>query len=185
MRAIGPALSLLLVSLVWTPVPVAAEPFTTTIEQITFGPRHHFFGYFGHARTMPLERERTVHRGAPDRRSRIGCRAPGEAAEIVLLDARDGYTPRVVDRTRAWNFQQGTMLYWNPRGRRDTVLLQRPRPRDERGLLRPVRHRQRCRRANGSRSTGSATSRSATVAWPSAADGSSASITAASTGCGR
>jgi hypothetical protein len=43
MRAIGPALSLLLVSWDWTPVPVAEpEPFTTTVEQTTFGPRHHF-----------------------------------------------------------------------------------------------------------------------------------------------
>jgi hypothetical protein len=43
MRAIGRALSLVLVSWSWTPVPVAApEPFTTTVEQMTFGPRHHF-----------------------------------------------------------------------------------------------------------------------------------------------
>jgi hypothetical protein len=39
---------------------------------------------------------------------------PGEAAEIVLLDTQNGYAVRVVERTRAWNFQQGTMLYWNP-----------------------------------------------------------------------
>src|SRR5262245_44425908 len=39
---------------------------------------------------------------------------PGEAAEIILLDAHNDYASKVVDRTRAWNFQQGTMLYWNP-----------------------------------------------------------------------
>ena len=39
---------------------------------------------------------------------------PGEAADIVLLDTQNDYAARVVDRTRAWNFQQGTMLYWNP-----------------------------------------------------------------------
>src|SRR5262249_19148239 len=113
MKAIGRAVSLLLVSWGWTPVPVgAAEPFTTTIEQITFGPRHHFFGYFGHARTIPWNASGryivALRTAFQDRMP-----APGEAAEIVLLDARDGYAPRVVDRTRAWNFQQGTMLYWN------------------------------------------------------------------------
>lgn len=39
---------------------------------------------------------------------------PGEPAEIVLLDTENNYTTRVVDQTRAWNFQQGTMFYWNP-----------------------------------------------------------------------
>ncbi len=39
---------------------------------------------------------------------------PQDAAEIVLLDTSDGYAERVVDTTRAWNVQQGTMLYWNP-----------------------------------------------------------------------
>ena len=39
---------------------------------------------------------------------------PGEAADIVLLDVQNDYAVRVVEQTRAWNFQQGTMLYWNP-----------------------------------------------------------------------
>lgn len=39
---------------------------------------------------------------------------PGEEADIVLLDAQNNYATHVVDRTRAWNFQQGSMLYWNP-----------------------------------------------------------------------
>jgi hypothetical protein len=39
---------------------------------------------------------------------------PDEAADVVLLDAGDGYAVRKVDETRAWNFQQGTMFAWNP-----------------------------------------------------------------------
>src|SRR5204862_6680883 len=39
---------------------------------------------------------------------------PGEAGDVVLLDTHANYALRVVDRSRAWNFQQGTMLYWNP-----------------------------------------------------------------------
>ena len=30
--------------------------FTTEIKQITFGPRHHFFGYIGHVQTIPWNR---------------------------------------------------------------------------------------------------------------------------------
>jgi hypothetical protein len=38
----------------------------------------------------------------------------GDAAEIVLIDTHANNALRVVDQTRAWNPQQGTMLYWNP-----------------------------------------------------------------------
>src|SRR5262245_54808815 len=107
--------------LVWlfasTPVlgvePTASE-LTTEVQQITFGPRHHFFGYFGHVRTIPWNasgrRIVALRTEFQDRMPR-----PGEAADIVLLDATNAFATRVVDRTRAWNFQQGTMLYWNPK----------------------------------------------------------------------
>jgi hypothetical protein len=39
---------------------------------------------------------------------------PDDAARIVLIDTQNGNAIREVDRTRAWNPQQGTMLYWNP-----------------------------------------------------------------------
>jgi hypothetical protein len=39
---------------------------------------------------------------------------PGETATIVLIDTQQGDAIRAVERSRAWNFQQGTMLYWNP-----------------------------------------------------------------------
>ena len=39
---------------------------------------------------------------------------PGEPANIILIDTQRQFAARVVEQTRAWNFQQGTMLYWNP-----------------------------------------------------------------------
>jgi hypothetical protein len=91
----------------------APADFTTEIRQITFGPKHHFFGYIGHVRTIPWNQSgRFVVALQTDFQERMPN--PGEAAEIILLDGRNNYAPRVVDRTRAWNFQQGTMLYWNP-----------------------------------------------------------------------
>src|SRR5690349_15916333 len=84
------------------------------VEQLTFGPNHHFFGYIGHAGTIPWNRSgryivalRTAFQDHMPR--------PDEAAGVVLIDTQRGNAVRVVDRTRAWNFQQGTMLYWDPR----------------------------------------------------------------------
>src|SRR5262245_59593330 len=83
------------------------------VEQITQGPKHHFFGYIGHVRTIPwnasgryivaLQTEFQDHMPKPD-----------EAAEIVLIDRQQQNLTKVIERTRAWNPQQGTMLYWNP-----------------------------------------------------------------------
>jgi hypothetical protein len=86
---------------------------TTSVQQITHGPKHHFFGYFGHVRTIPWNASGNtmlvLESEFQDRMPK-----PGEPANIVLLDVKDNYKPRVVEQTRAWNFQQGTMLYWNP-----------------------------------------------------------------------
>lgn len=89
------------------------QQFATTIRQITSGPKHHFFGYIGHVRTIPwnasgryivaLETSFQDHLPRPD-----------EAADIVLIDTQRDFAVRRVESTRAWNFQQGTMLYWNP-----------------------------------------------------------------------
>jgi hypothetical protein len=90
-----------------------SEP-TVRIEQITRGPDyHHFYGYIGHVGNTPWNRSG---------RYMIALRTtfddhmpePHEAADIVLLDTASGYDVEVIDRTLAWNPQQGTMLYWNP-----------------------------------------------------------------------
>lgn len=84
-----------------------------TVRQITFGPKHHFFGYIGHAGTVPWNRSgRYIVALRTDFQDRLP--EPHEAADVILIDTERDYSVRVVDRTRAWNFQQGTMLYWNP-----------------------------------------------------------------------
>lgn len=83
------------------------------VEQLTHGPRHHFFGYDGHQRTIPwsgdgrriLALETTFQDRMP--------RGYQDAAAIVLIDPETKEVTPVAE-TRAWNFQQGTMLYWNP-----------------------------------------------------------------------
>jgi hypothetical protein len=83
------------------------------VKQITHGPQHHFFGYIGHVQNIPWNKS---GRYILALRTTFQDHMPGadEAAEIVLLDTAHDYAERVVDRTRAWNPQQGTMLYWNP-----------------------------------------------------------------------
>jgi len=83
------------------------------VQQLTRGPKHHFFGYIGHVQNIPWNQSGhylvALRTGFQDHLPRAD-----EPAEIVLLDAKNNYSERVVAETRAWNPQQGTMLYWNP-----------------------------------------------------------------------
>ena len=92
-----------------------AAPLSTRaeIEQITHGPQHHFFGYIGQAKTTPWN---ASGRYIVALQSRFHDHMPGpkDAADVILIDTQQDNKIIVVDQTRAWNFQQGTMLYWNP-----------------------------------------------------------------------
>jgi hypothetical protein len=91
----------------------AAAQVEIKVTQITHGPKHHYFGYIGQSRTIPWNASGryllALQVGFQDR-------LPGanDPADVCLLDARAGYAVRVVDQSRAWNPQQGTMFYWNP-----------------------------------------------------------------------
>lgn len=87
-----------------------------TVNQLTEGPQHHFYGYIGQAGNTPW---------SGDNRYLVLLRtsfqdhmpAPDEPAEVVLVDTASGNAMEKMDETRAWNFQQGTMLYWHPKAR--------------------------------------------------------------------
>src|SRR5512147_2110335 len=79
------------------------------VRALTSGPKHHFFGYFGippwnrsGKRLVCLESAFQDH-----------LPSPGESASIGLVDPATGKFSKVAE-TRAWNFQQGCMLHWNP-----------------------------------------------------------------------
>ncbi len=83
------------------------------IEQLTSGTRHHFFGYIGQCQTIPWNASGQYILGLEiDTINRMP--KPGEAATIFLIDTRDNNKIIPVDKTYAWNPQQGTMFYWNP-----------------------------------------------------------------------
>ena len=89
-----------------------ALPSSYRIEQLTTGPRHHFYGYQGHAGNTPFNASGThvvfLETDFQDRQAR-----KTDVAEIVLVDLATK-NKTTLTQTRAWNFQQGTMMYWNP-----------------------------------------------------------------------
>ena len=92
--------------------PVSAEP-AASITQITYGPQHHFFGYIGHGGTIPWNAgDRYVVALRTNFHDRMP--APKDAADIVLIDTHNRNRTETIDRTLAWNLQQGTMLFWIP-----------------------------------------------------------------------
>jgi len=88
-----------------------------TIRKLTSGPKQHFFGYYGinpwnESGEYLLCLETDFQDRAP---------LPDEPAGVCLVDAKTGETTRVAE-TRAWNFQQGAMLHWDPRNPEHGIL---------------------------------------------------------------
>ena len=90
-----------------------ADSFELEIEQITYGPKHHFFGYIGQSQTVPWNQSgRYIVALRNDFQDHMP--GPGEAADVILIDTENGYSIQMVDQSQGWNPQQGTMFYWNP-----------------------------------------------------------------------
>ncbi len=81
----------------------------SVIKAVTVGPRHHFFGYYG----IPPWNKSEKYLVCLESSFQDHLPEPHEAAGICLIDVKSGNLKRVGE-TRAWNFQQGAMLHWNP-----------------------------------------------------------------------
>lgn len=86
-----------------------AKPVRSRVAALTQGPLNHFFGYYGICPwnesgqyLVCLQSSFQDHMPAPD-----------EPAAIGLVAAKTGRFTQITE-TRAWNFQQGAMLHWNP-----------------------------------------------------------------------
>ena len=96
-----------------TKLQAQSPSFDLKIEQITSGSKHHFFGYIGQCQTIPWNASNRYILGLEiDRIDRMP--KPDEAATIILIDTQDNNKILRIDKTNAWNPQQGTMFYWNP-----------------------------------------------------------------------
>ena len=90
-----------------------SDSFELEVEQITYGPKHHFFGYIGQSQTVPWNQSgRYIVALRNDFQDHMP--GPGEAADVILIDTENGYSIQMVDQSQGWNPQQGTMFYWNP-----------------------------------------------------------------------
>lgn len=100
----------------------APRDWDLSIEQLTFGPKHHFFGYIGHVRNTPWNASGrfmvALRTSFQDRMP-----SPHDAADVVLIDTAKANAVTVVESTRAWNFQQGTMFYWNPQAQETQLIF--------------------------------------------------------------
>jgi hypothetical protein len=87
------------------------------IDQVTSGANHHFFGYIGQCQTIPWNADNRYILGLEieniDRMPK-----PDEAAIAFLVDTKANDKIIRLDKTHAWNPQQGTMFYWNPQAAR-------------------------------------------------------------------
>ena len=84
-------------------LPAASGEFDVEIRQITHGPKHHFFGYIGHVQNIPWNGDgRYIVALRTSFQDRMP--APGEAADVVLIDTQEGNRVEKIDESRAWNF---------------------------------------------------------------------------------
>ena len=80
------------------------------LRPVTSGPGHHFFGYYdkspwdGSGRLL-LAHEATFNDRAP---------GPDDAVAIGVVHVEEGNRFRRLATSRAWNWQQGSMLQWQP-----------------------------------------------------------------------
>jgi len=77
---------------------------------VTFGPRHHFFGYYDKSPwnasgRLLLAHEATFNNRPPGPEDRVGI-------GVVHRDGDNRFQP--LGESHAWNWQQGAMLQWHP-----------------------------------------------------------------------
>ena len=93
-----------------------------SVEQITQGMGFYFFGYIGQSKTIPWNGNGryiiTLHTDFHDRMP-----TASDAADIILIDTQDNNRMAKIDKTTGWNFQQGTMFYWNPQASETQVFF--------------------------------------------------------------
>lgn len=80
-----------------------------TVENLTEGNGHYFFGYYDVAAFDADGKYHLYHKvGFMDR-----LPAKDDVAELGMIEVATGKTIKIAETT-AWNFQQGAMFQWNP-----------------------------------------------------------------------
>lgn len=95
------------------------EPALPPVRQITFGPKHHWFGYYDKLQFDPTGRfvlgmEVDFEHRSPQ---------ADDAIRVGMVDLADARGPQWIElgETRAWCWQQGCMLQWRPGSTNEVV----------------------------------------------------------------
>src|SRR3972149_4639961 len=80
------------------------------VQPVTFGPKHHFFGYYekspwNASQSLLLAHEASFNDRAPNAEDRLA---------IGIIHTQDNNRFQPLAETAAWNWQQGAMLQWHP-----------------------------------------------------------------------
>ena len=79
------------------------------VRRISPGDGFYFFGYYDLPAFDQSEKYHLTHKTSFMNR----LQTKGDTADIGLIEIESGKYSRI-ETTRAWNFQQGAMLQWNP-----------------------------------------------------------------------
>ncbi|MDF2961579.1 MAG: hypothetical protein K0S39_3314 [Paenibacillus sp.] len=103
---------------------------TVNIERLSDGSGHQFYGYYDNPAWSGNDRFHLYHKVAFWDRLQNG----DDSAELGMIDTETKqYIP--ITRTHAWNFQQGTMLQWNPNAPDDEIIFNTRSNRKFHGVL--------------------------------------------------
>ena len=103
-----------------------SSKFNITVNQITGGENHHFFGYIGQSLTIPwnYNGDKILCMSSP---FHDHLPSTNEAAAIAIIDpnVKSGEFNKIekLDESLGWNHQQGTMFYWNPDAAQDQFFF--------------------------------------------------------------
>lgn len=91
---------------------------TRAASAVTSGPKHHFFGYYGISPWNKSERSMLCL----EVNQQDAMPVKGETAKIVLIDTISNKLHTIAE-TKAWNYQQGAMMHWNPLNPEDEIYF--------------------------------------------------------------
>lgn len=83
--------------------------YANVLRPVTFGPKHHFFGYYEKTPWNASQRLLLVHEAD------FNDRPPGptDCVRVGIINLGDGQF-EALGESHAWNWQQGAMLAWHP-----------------------------------------------------------------------
>ncbi|HPT27820.1 MAG TPA: hypothetical protein PLZ95_15480, partial [Bryobacteraceae bacterium] len=99
------------------PASVRAQRGLPPVRPITRGPKFHWFAYYDKLQFDPTSRYVLSNEVDFEHRSP----EPGDEIRMGMIDLHDNDRWTELGRTKAWNWQQGSMLQWVP-GSRDEVI---------------------------------------------------------------